>query len=183
MKLHRLELRDRILKIYRLMHESYGTQTWWPGDTPLEICIGAILTQNTNWQNASKAVKNLIANNALNINRLDEIELTELAEMIRSSGYYNQKAKKLKAFARYVIENGNSLEAFAKFDTQTLRKKLLSIKGIGPETADDMLLYAFDRVVFVVDTYTARIAIRHGLINPETDYEQLQYLFQKARAF
>lgn len=167
---------DRLKEIFQIMYNALGPQYWWPGDSPLEICIGAILTQNTNWQNASKAIDNLKSANALDPDSIDKMTNVELAELIRSSGYYNQKAKKLKAFAHFVIENGG-LKSLNEIPTENLRQMLLSIKGIGPETADDMLLYAFDRPIFVVDAYTYRIFARHGLLEDSASYDEIAELF------
>ncbi|MFP4457999.1 MAG: endonuclease III domain-containing protein [Candidatus Zixiibacteriota bacterium] len=159
------------------MFDAFGPQYWWPGDTRLEICIGAILTQNTNWKNAAKAIENLKKEGMLDLYAIAGSDEKKLAEMIRSSGYYNQKTKKLKAFAKFVIEEEESFEGFDSYDTVKLRELLLSIRGIGPETADDMLLYAFDRPVFVVDAYTFRIFHRHGLLDDSASYNEIAELF------
>jgi len=170
---------EKLTEIYQLLYERFGPQHWWPGDSQLEIMLGAILTQNTNWTNVEKAIANLKAANVLDLEKLHHLETQRLAELIRPSGYYNIKAKRLKNFLDWLFDNyDGSLEQLANIDTDTLRHELLSVKGIGRETADSILLYALEREVFVVDTYTARVTVRHGLIEPEVDYEQLRDLFE-----
>jgi len=166
-------------EIYQLLFERFGPQHWWPGDTQFEIIVGAILTQNTNWTNVEKAIANLNSANLMSPGKLYHLDLPQLAELIRPAGYYNIKAKRLKSFLNWLFENYNGrLSNLQGLDTQRLRAELLGIKGIGRETADSILLYAFDRPIFVVDAYTARVAIRHGLIEPGADYEQLREVFQ-----
>lgn len=170
---------NKLTEIYDLLLERFSHQNWWPGDTPFEIIIGAILTQNTNWTNVEKAIANLKAANMLEPEKLHQIDTAELAPLIRPAGYFNIKAKRLKNFLTWLFENHQGrLENLENIRTQSLRQELLSIKGIGPETADSILLYALDREIFVIDTYTARVAVRHHLIDADTDYEQLQYLFE-----
>jgi endonuclease-3 related protein len=167
--------------IYRLLFEEFGPQQWWPGQTRFEIITGAILTQNTNWANVEKAINNLKSADCLTPEKLHHLDQTQLAQLIRPSGYYNIKAKRLKNFINWLFTNYNGrLTDLESIDTERLREELLSIKGIGRETADSILLYAFDRPIFVVDTYTARITFRHELISPEADYEQLQELFESS---
>jgi len=166
-------------EIYRLLFDRFGPQHWWPGQTPFEIITGAILTQNTNWTNVEKAITNLKAADCLTPEKLHHLELSKLAELIRPAGYFNIKAKRLKNFLTWLFSNyAGQLTNLEQLSTDQLRSELLSIKGIGPETADSILLYAFDREIFVVDAYTARIAVRHQLIEPGADYEQLRLLFQ-----
>ena len=170
---------EHLLEIYHLLYNRFGPQHWWPGQTRFEIIAGAILTQNTNWPNVEKAIGNLKAADCLDPDKLHDIDVSQLAEMIRPAGYYKIKAKRLKNFLNWLSENYNGrLADMENLDTARLRAELLSVSGIGPETADSILLYAFDRPVFVVDAYTARIAVRHQLIEPGADYEQLQSLFQ-----
>ncbi len=170
---------EQLNEIYQLLFEHFGPQHWWPGETRFEIITGAILTQNTNWANVEKAIKNLKSADLLVPEKLYRIDLSRLAELIRPAGYYNIKAKRLKNFTNWLFENyGGELANLENVDTGRLRAELLSIKGVGRETADSILLYALDRPVFVVDAYTARIAFRHGLIEPQADYEQLRELFQ-----
>ncbi|UCE99598.1 MAG: endonuclease III domain-containing protein [Planctomycetota bacterium] len=169
----------QLTQIYQLLFGRFGPQNWWPGETQFEIIIGAILTQNTNWANVEKAITNLKSANLLTPEKLHQLDLPNLAKLIRPAGYYNIKAKRLKNFINWLFRNYNGkLTNLENVDTDQLRTELLTIKGIGRETADSILLYALERPIFVVDAYTARIAIRHGLIEPEADYEQLRELFQ-----
>jgi len=172
-------INETLTEIYQLLFEHFGPQHWWPGQTQFEIITGAILTQNTNWTNVEKAIANLKSAHLLTPKGLHDIEVSELAELIRPAGYFNIKAKRLKNFISWFFENYDGEPArLESLDTDQLRAELLAIKGVGRETADSILLYAFDREIFVVDAYTARVAIRHGLIEPEADYEQLRDLFQ-----
>ncbi len=171
-------IKQKLEEIYDLAFERFGPQHWWPGETPFEIIIGAILTQNTSWSNVEKAIANIKKADLLNPQALYKLDINQLAELIRPAGYFNIKAKRLKSFLNRLFEKyDGSLENLEMLDTLTLREELLDIKGIGPETADSILLYAFNRPVFVVDAYTARITARHGLIEPPFDYHQLQELF------
>jgi len=170
---------EQLANIYDLLFERFGPQHWWPGETQFEIIIGAILTQNTNWANVEKAIANLKTANALSAQALYQMNHDELAALIKPAGYFNIKAKRLKSFLTWFFnEYGGLLENLEQLSTDRLREELLNIKGIGPETADSILLYTFDRPVFVVDAYTARVMTRHGLIETGCDYEQLQELFQ-----
>ena len=170
---------ELLTKFYELAFERFGPQHWWPGETQFEIITGAILTQNTSWANVEKAIANLKSGDLLTTEKLYHFDLSHLAELIRPAGYYNIKAKRLKNFVNWLFDNYNGkLTNLESVDTDQLRAELLTIKGVGPETADSILLYAFDRPVFVVDAYTARIAFRHGLIEQDADYEQLRELFQ-----
>ncbi len=168
---------NKISRIYARLLRAYGKQHWWPvtGANPeLEICVGAILTQNTNWKNVEKAIANLRKAKLIDAKKLVDVKEKKLALLIRSSGYYNQKAKKLKEFARFVIEHGGLKKLFAKPE---LRELLLSVKGIGPETADSMILYAANKPVFVIDAYTRRIFSRLGPCSRNLTYHELQDLF------
>jgi endonuclease-3 related protein len=170
---------ETLTEMYERLYNAFGPQHWWPGETPFEVVVGAILTQNTSWINVDKAVANLKAASCLTPEGLHRIETSELAELIRPAGYYNLKAKRLKSFVDWLFDHyGGQLSNLESVATDRLRSELLAIKGVGRETADSMLLYALGRPVFVVDTYTARIMIRHGLIEPEADYEQLRELFE-----
>ncbi len=170
---------EQLTEIYQLLFERFGPQHWWPGDTQFEIITGAILTQNTSWANVEKAIANLKSADLLSPEKLYHIDVSQLAELIRPAGYYNIKAKRLKNFTNWLFENyDGKLSNLQGLDTEQLRTELLSVKGIGRETADSILLYALDRPVFVVDAYTARVAFRHELIEPDADYEQLRDLFQ-----
>jgi len=164
--------------IYDRLFDRYGPQQWWPGDTPFEVIIGAILTQSTAWTNVEKAIANLKAERLLDPISLDAMATDDLALLIRPSGYYNAKAAKLKAFIeRLNREHGGSLERLFELDTSDLRNELLLIHGIGPETADSILLYAAHRPVFVIDAYTKRIIERLGLAPASDRYEAFQQLF------
>ncbi|MBL7152332.1 MAG: endonuclease III domain-containing protein [Phycisphaerae bacterium] len=170
---------QQLAEIYQLLFDRFGPQHWWPGETQCEIVIGAILTQNTSWANVEKAIANLKAADRLTPEALYNLDHARLAELIRPAGYFNIKAKRLKSFLNWFFENYDGrLTDLEGVNTYQLRAELLSVKGIGPETADSILLYAFDRPVFVVDAYTARIAVRHHLIEPDAGYGQLQDLFQ-----
>jgi endonuclease-3 related protein len=170
---------ETLTEIYRLLRDAFGPQHWWPGETPFEIITGAILTQNTNWINVEKAIANLKSADRLTPGRLYQLDLSQLAELIRPAGYYNIKAKRLKNFLDWLFDNyDGKLTKLESIGTDQLRAELLAIKGVGRETADSILLYALGRPVFVVDAYTARIAVRHGLIEPGADYEQLRELFE-----
>jgi endonuclease-3 related protein len=164
--------------IYNRLYDRYGPQHWWPGDTPFEVIIGAILTQSTAWTNVEKAIANLKAADLLDPTSLDKIATDKLAALIRPSGYYNAKATKLKAFVdRLHDKYEGNLDRLFELDTIDLRKELLSIHGIGPETADSILLYAAYRPVFVIDAYTKRIIGRLGLAPASDSYEAFQQLF------
>jgi endonuclease-3 related protein len=172
---------QRLNQIYQKLLERFGPQHWWPGDTPFEIIVGAILTQNTNWGNVEKAISNLKASDVLTPDRLHGLPQERLADLIRPAGYYNIKAVRLTNFLQWLFTRyQGDLAGVEGRGTPSLREELLAIKGIGPETADSILLYAFDRPIFVVDAYTARVAARHGLIEPPFDYHQLQEVFQSS---
>jgi endonuclease-3 related protein len=164
-------------RIYQTLFNRFGPQSWWPGETPFEVIVGAILTQNTNWGNVEKAIRNLKRDNALTPEGLNTISARHLATLIRPSGYFNIKAKRLKNFMSFLFEGyGGSVEKMMKEPLETLRPKILSVNGIGPETADSILLYALGKPVFVVDAYTRRLLYRHGLIERTADYHAMQRL-------
>jgi endonuclease-3 related protein len=170
---------EQLTEIYQLLFERFGPQHWWPGETRFEIITGAILTQNTSWANVEKAIANLKFANLLTPEKLEHLDASKLAELIRPAGYYNIKAKRLKSFLTWLFQNyDGQLENLERLNTEQFRVELLAVKGVGRETADSILLYAFGRPIFVVDAYTARVTVRHGLIEPEADYEQLRDLFQ-----
>jgi endonuclease-3 related protein len=172
-------LTEQLTEVYQLLFDRFGPQHWWPGETQFEIITGAILTQNTSWANVEKAITNLKSANLLTPEKLYHLSTSQLAELIRPAGYYNIKANRLKNFLTWLFRSYDGrLENLEGLDTDHLRIELLAIKGIGPETADSILLYALGRPVFVVDAYTARVAVRHGLIEPDAEYEQLRDLFQ-----
>ncbi|MEW6145134.1 MAG: endonuclease III domain-containing protein [Thermodesulfobacteriota bacterium] len=168
----------RIKKFYEELHRKFGPQGWWPGESALECILGAILTQNTSWKNVEKAIGNLKRENLISVEDLSLIKTDQLAGLIRPSGYYNQKAVKIKNFVSMLVnEFSGSLDKMFAVDKSILREKLLSIKGIGPETADSILLYAGAIPVFVVDAYTWRVLTRHGIVPVETSYDEIQELF------
>jgi endonuclease-3 related protein len=169
-----------LIDIYSKLYSFYGPQYWWPGDTPLEIAVGAILTQNTNWYNVEKAIKNLKDAKALSAKALHELPTQKLSLLIRPAGYFNIKAKRIKAFIDFIMDNYNgSMKRMKKEDLGSLRKKLLDIHGIGNETADSILLYALNKPVFVIDVYTKRILSRHNIMDYNAPYEEYQNLFHK----
>ena len=172
--------REQLLEMYQLLLDAFGPQHWWPGETPFEVAIGAVLTQNTSWTNVERAIANLTGAGCLDAAKLHELEAERLETLIRPAGYFRVKAKRLRNFIDWLSsEYGGDLRNLESVDTNRLREELLGISGIGPETADSILLYALNRPVFVVDTYTARVMVRHGLIGPDDlDYPQLQDLFQ-----
>ena len=154
---------DWLLEIYRRLYQAYGPQGWWPGDGPLDVVVGAILTQSAAWTNVEKAIANLKMANCWSLDALHRRSQEDLAEIIHPSGYFNAKARKLKAFALHVTENYNgNLGNFLSKPLDPLREELLSIHGIGPETADDILVYAAGQPSFVIDSYTRRIVRRLG---------------------
>ncbi len=173
------DLQKRLLLIYRLMYDHFGRRNWWPGDSPFEVMVGAILTQSAAWTNVEKAVSNLKAADALDPEILARMHLRKLARLIRPCGYYNQKARKLKNFLRFYLAEPicGSQKRMAKIPLDELRPKLLAVKGIGPETADSILLYALYKPVFVIDAYTRRIFFRLGLTPEKATYGELQEFF------
>jgi endonuclease-3 related protein len=172
-------LSEQLKNIYDLLFARFGPQHWWPGDTPFEVIIGAILTQNTNWTNVEKAIANLKNQRLLTPAKLHPVDTKKLASLIRPAGYFNIKAARLKNFLNWFSENySGKLKNLAAIPTDVLRRQLLSVKGIGPETADSILLYALNRPVFVVDAYTARICSRHHLIDQGADYHHIQDIFE-----
>lgn len=172
------DLREILLEIYHRLLDCYGPQHWWPADDPFEVIVGAILTQSAAWTNVEQAISNLKGAKALTPFALHNLPLDRLANLIRPSGYYNAKALKLKAFAdRLHSQYGGDLGRLFALDSATLRQELLSVHGIGPETADSIILYAARRPIFVIDAYTRRILGRLSLA-PETDsYGAFQALF------
>jgi len=166
--------------IYQRLYSKFGPQKWWPARTRFEVIIGAILTQNTNWGNVEKAIENLRRAGLLAPQRFHNVSLAELADLIKPAGYFNVKAKRLKNFIDFFFEEyDGDLRKMAVEATDVLREKLLQVNGIGPETADSILLYALDKPIFVVDAYTKRILSRHNLIKPDSDYHSIQKLFME----
>ena len=168
----------RLSEIYDLLLQAYGPQKWWPAESPFEVMVGAVLTQNTNWQGVEKAIANLKGSNLLKPDKLQALSTEELAGLIKPAGYFNLKARRLQNLIEFLTETyACDLETMDQVETGQLRKELLKINGVGPETADSILLYALQRPVFVVDTYTYRVMNRHGLIGEEVSYDELQGLF------
>ena len=169
-------------EIYRLLYRAYGPQDWWPGDGPFDVIVGAILTQAASWKNVELAIGRLKAADCWSFAAIQRCPPAELAAIIRPSGYFNVKAAKLKAFAAHVLERyGGDLSLMFAQDTQSLRAELRSIYGVGPETADDILVYAAGKPSFVIDAYTIRILQRVGLVPEEGrgGYADFQRLFHQ----
>ncbi len=163
------------------MKSHFGSPGWWPGETPFEIMVGAILTQNTAWRNVEVAIENLKKAEAMDPYSISSMPLDHLESLIKPSGFYRQKAKRLKEFCRYMIERyGGDVGKMKERDLWELREELLSIRGIGKETADSILLYALEKPIFVVDAYTHRIMSRHGLSPEEVTYDELQAIFMES---
>lgn len=172
---------NKLFEIYEILLDHFGPQGWWPGETPFEIMVGAVLTQNTNWTNVSKAIANLRKEDLLSFDKLHDLDVEFLAEKIRPAGYFNLKAARLKNLLNFVAREYNgSLEEMFAVDTHILREEILTVKGIGPETADSILLYAGNKPVFVVDAYTHRIFARHNIIAEEDGYHEIQEYFALA---
>jgi len=162
------------------MFTAFGPQHWWPGKTQFEIIVGAILTQNTSWKNVERAIANLREAGLLSPTAIERVPLPRLERLIRSSGYYRQKARKLKAFCHFLrAEYGGSLKRMFEAPTMELREKLLGVFGVGPETADSILLYAGGHPVFVVDAYTKRVLARHGWAHEKSKYDDVRWMFER----
>jgi endonuclease III related protein len=167
-------------EIYDILLAHYGPQHWWPGDSAFEIAAGAILTQNTNWSNAAKAIANLKKERVLHPMRLYGLAAGKTARLIKASGYYRLKAKRLRNFLRLAVNvYGGSLARMKKNSLPRLREELLSVNGIGPETADSILLYAFNKPIFVVDAYTKRVLVRHDIAASDAGYDDIQAICMK----
>jgi endonuclease-3 related protein len=174
-----MDLHKVLMDIYEALRKEFGHQGWWPGETPLEVMVGAILTQRTNWTNAEKALEALKEQGALDGRTLAQMDPRRLQELVRPSGYYRQKAARLGRLARWLVQAADGRpEQLADVPTDQLRQELLGIRGIGPETADSILLYALERPTFVVDTYTKREVVRHGLLGADCGYLELKELFE-----
>lgn len=173
--------KDVLLELYDRLYRAYGPQRWWPADTPFEVMVGAVLTQNTTWTNVEKAIANLKHAGKLELSRMYRMTERRLAQLIRPAGYFNVKAKRLKALCSWLTKQGG-IDELGLLSTEELRSALLEVHGIGPETADDILLYAFQRPVFVIDAYTRRLLKVFDLINGEEDYEKLRVWFESVLA-
>ena len=176
-----LSSQESIAAIYSTLARTWGRQHWWPAKSRFEVIVGAYLTQNTSWRNVEIAMGNLRYANILSVEGIRNIPLRKLERLIRSSGYFRQKARKLKIFVEFLDRHyGGSLTKMFAQPTARLREQLLSLNGVGPETADSILLYAGQHPVFVVDAYTRRLAERHGILSDKATYEDIRTLFQQA---
>lgn len=171
---------EKIIRIYKKLYNFFGKQYWWPAKTKLEVIVGAMLTQNTAWPNVRKAIGNLKTHRLLSLEKLDRIKIDRLASLIKPAGYFNLKARRLKNLLGFIEEHyrGN-LRNMQRIDTHRLRDQLLNVNGVGPETADSILLYAFEKPIFVVDAYTKRIFSRLKMIPSDSSYDEIQKLFME----
>jgi len=170
-----------IREYYLALVRRWGPQNWWPAQSRFEVIVGAYLTQNTAWLNVEKAMANLRGAGTLSVSRIREIPVAELEQLVRPSGYFRQKAQRLKTFIAYLDEKyGGSLDRMFAQETAKLRAELLALNGVGPETADSILLYAGNHPVFVVDAYTRRILERHRIISRKAGYEEIRALIEGA---
>ena len=170
-----------VVEIYSTLSQAWGRQHWWPGGTRFEVIVGAYLTQNTSWTNVELALKKLRAARVLTVAGIRNTPVSQLEKLVRSSGYFRQKARRLKTFVAFLDRNyGGSLTKMFGRPTSELREELLSLNGVGPETADSILLYAGQHPIFVVDAYTKRIAARHAILPENASYEEFRMLFEKS---
>jgi len=173
-------MKKRLGIFYDKLYRALGRQNWWPANSSFEVIVGAILTQNTNWQNVEKAISNLKKANLLSAARLHRLSEKQIARLIRPAGFFNTKARYLKAFLDFFSANyGMDMGRLKRQPREILRKQLLSVKGIGPETADSILLYALNKPIFVVDAYTKRIFSRHKFFPQRSSYAEVQNLFSQ----
>jgi endonuclease III related protein len=179
-EVRKMDARPELAIYYDALFRAYGPQHWWPGRTRFEVIVGTILTQSTSWSNVELAIRALRREGLLTVAGIERVPFEELAQLIRPSGYYRQKARKLKAFVQFLRERyQGSLDKMFAAPTAGLREELLEVHGIGPETADSILLYAGEHPVFVVDAYTRRILERHQLIHGKHSYEEIRGLFEQ----
>ena len=173
-------MHKKLNSIYRKLFYHFGPQHWWPGESAFEVMVGAILTQNTNWSNVEKAINNLKTRKVLTLSGLTNLPKLKLAKLIRPAGYYNIKAGRLKELVKFLSGNySGDINKMSIRGTVSLREELLAVKGVGPETADSILLYALNKPVFVIDAYTKRIFSRHGFIKEDATYDEAQSLFTR----
>jgi endonuclease-3 related protein len=173
-------MRKQLMKIFGTLLDTYGKRFWWPAETPFEVCVGAILTQNTNWGNVEKAIANLKREGILSLQGLRDVPTERLAELIRPAGYFNVKSVRLKDFIAWLVTcHGGSLDAFFTEPVAVIREALLQVRGVGPETCDSILLYAGHKPSFVVDAYTKRLFSRLGFISHEASYDQVRDMFME----
>jgi len=174
----RKDTRTILIRIYIRLLKAYGPRHWWPGETSFEVMVGAILTQNTSWKNVEMAIQCLKGKGVLNIDGIHQLKRSELASLIKSSGYYRIKADRLKTFVDFLFKDyDGDIEKMEEENLPVLRQKLLAVKGIGPETADSILLYGLGKPIFVVDAYTRRVLSRHRMVSEKASYEEIQRLF------
>jgi endonuclease-3 related protein len=174
------KIQPRLLKIFDMLLKSFGKRNWWPGETELEIIIGAVLTQNTSWKNVEKAIDNLKYYNALDLQTLFKMDREMLALIIKPSGFYNIKSSRLKNIINVIYNDYSSnILNLKELDMFNARKRLLKINGIGKETADSIILYALNKPIFVIDVYTKRFLKNHRLYKEESDYDTIQRFFMK----
>ena len=172
---------EQIRDFYRALHHAWGPQNWWPAATSFEMIVGTFLTQNTAWTNVEKALQNLREANVVTIAAIRDIPLHDLERLIRPAGYFRQKSTRLKTFVSFLDDRySGSLERMFEEPTSKLRAELLGLNGVGPETADSILLYAGNHEVFVVDAYTRRVLHRHNVLSTQADYETVRELFELA---
>ena len=171
--------RRKLLATYNKLYRAFGPQYWWPADSPFEVMVGAVLTQNTAWPNVERAIANLLDRGKLDAEAIVRARHAHLAGWLRPSGYFNVKAKRLKNFCQWYIEQGG-YERLVLLETGALRRSLLSVNGVGHETADDILLYAFERPVFVIDAYTRRLFSRLGLFAGDEAYDAMRHAIEKS---
>ncbi|MHC4592414.1 MAG: endonuclease III domain-containing protein, partial [Planctomycetota bacterium] len=174
-----MNLNRQLMALYQVLRDAFGYRDWWPAKTPFEVMVGAVLTQRTNWQNVARAIAALKKAGLLAPRALVAADLEELQSLIRPAGYFRQKAARLKRLADWLVERAAGDAArLDGVNTDDLRAELLALRGIGPETADSILLYALSRPTFVVDAYTKRVVVRHGLLDASCSYAELKELFE-----
>ncbi len=173
-----MSTREELLNIFEVLLKHFGPQKWWPADSPFEVMVGAILTQNTSWSNVERAIANLKNAKLLDPRKMLRLDAETLANLIRPAGYPNVKTKRIQNFLRFFVEEFNAdVAKMGRESVDSLREKLLSVKGVGPETADSILLYALAKPVFVCDAYTHRIFSRHGMLDEGVSYDDVRALF------
>jgi endonuclease-3 related protein len=171
-------MKNKLLRIYDNLYSHFGPQHWWPGETPFEVAAGAILTQNTNWGNVEKAIDNLRNEGKLDALAIHRMSVQRLSSLIRPAGYFNVKAKRLKHFVDFLVKGyGGRMAKMKKEELPSIREGLLGVNGIGPETADSIILYALEKPVFVIDAYTKRVLSRHTIMEHDASYDCFQELF------
>lgn len=170
-----------VKEVYKRLYDRFGPQSWWPADSDFEVIVGAVLTQNTNWKNVQKAILNLKQADCLSLEKLHAMPHEQLAGYIKPAGYFNIKAKRLRHVVAFIVERFNgSLQQMRQEPLEELRLQLLSVNGVGPETADSILLYALGKPMFVVDAYTKRFLLRHNWVSSQADYHDIQKIFINA---